>query len=441
MPIVFIHGVNTRDNETFRRDCATRETFLRDIVLMNLSTAGCNLSEMHIHNSYWGGHGVSFRWNQASLPSANALEPLGPGSEEPSESESEFALTVLALVGDSEPEDLHLEALGQWDGTLKRAAMADLPRFTGAVLSPITLDETIPGADWGETAEITGVLQALLILAADEAARDPHTEAAIAAARSDAMLMQLLEDDITTRFLQRVQNAGVLHDHTVADAHALAQLESLGTTDIPRIQARIHELFTRPTRHPVRDLRLQTLWAIRDSIHTRFAHFFGDVFVYLEERGSRDEPGPIIRTVHRDLQEAVATKQYPEEPLIVITHSMGGSIFYDLVTHYAPDLHADVWVSVGGQVGQFEEMKLFKASDKVVVLPQKVNEIKPRVRYWWNIYDPADMFAFRASPIFADVDADVEFDTQVMAIKSHGAYFRRPGLYHVLREYLERAFK
>ena len=57
------------------------------------------------------------------------------------------------------------------------------------------------------------------------------------------------------------------------------------------------------------------------------------------------------------------------EPLVVLSHSMGGQIVYDLVTHFLPRLdryagvRIDYWAAAASQIGLFEEMKLFLASD------------------------------------------------------------------------------
>jgi hypothetical protein len=56
------------------------------------------------------------------------------------------------------------------------------------------------------------------------------------------------------------------------------------------------------------------------------------------------------------------------EPLVVLTHSMGGQIFYDLVTHFLPrmpehrGIRIDYWCAAASQVGLFEELGLFLES-------------------------------------------------------------------------------
>ena len=103
----------------------------------------------------------------------------------------------------------------------------------------------------------------------------------------------------------------------------------------------------------------------------------GDIFVYLVARGDLRAPGPIVVAV-RDAILRAQNQAKPGEPLIVITHSMGGNIFYDLLTYYVPTMNVALWVSVGGQVAQFEEMKLFHASSSDGPNPQQ--GLRPQAR-------------------------------------------------------------
>jgi hypothetical protein len=134
-------------------------------------------------------------------------------------------------------------------------------------------------------------------------------------------------------------------------------------------------------------------------------------------------------------------RSHPQEPLIVVTHSMGGNIVYDILTHFAPELEVDAWISVGSQVGQFEEMKLFRASDPGIVKPSKVRGLKPHVKYWLNVYDPVDLFGFLAAPVFRDLDEDFLFRTGAGDLQSHGAYFKRPRFYREVFSRLERVLQ
>ena len=74
------------------------------------------------------------------------------------------------------------------------------------------------------------------------------------------------------------------------------------------------------------------------------ATFIGDAFQYLSERGDGSAPGPIGRTVLAALLEGSARARQSDEPLVVISHSFGGEIVYDILTHYAEE-QTSRWMS------------------------------------------------------------------------------------------------
>jgi hypothetical protein len=145
----------------------------------------------------------------------------------------------------------------------------------------------------------------------------------------------------------------------------------------------------------------------------------GDVFAYLSSRGTRERPGEIVRLVGDALDRA-----QQDGPLVIVAHSMGGNIVYDIVSHFRPDLEVECLVTVGSQVGLFEELSLFAASDPELpsaVVPRV--PALPQVRRWINIVDPADPLAYRVDPIFT---GPVEYDYASREPWAHTAYFRQP---------------
>ena len=169
----------------------------------------------------------------------------------------------------------------------------------------------------------------------------------------------------------------------------------------------------------------------RQGLNRSITSFLGDVFVYLNHRDDPGGgPGPILKLVLGEIRAAVA--RAPGEPLVFLTHSMGGNILYDILTHYATDLQVEFWGSVAAQVGPFEEMKLFKASNRSLQAPTKVGGLKPRLKHWINIYDPADVLSFYACPVFSDADEDIEYRTGANVFQSHSAYFKRASFHDLL---------
>ena len=200
---------------------------------------------------------------------------------------------------------------------------------------------------------------------------------------------------------------------------------------------RARELFARTLGAPGRVATIPLLQLKRESLNRRLVRFLGDVFVYLKERGDEASPGKIILAVREAIEKA--PRKSDDEPLIVISHSMGGNIIYDLVTHFNPQLRIDIWVSVAGQVAVFEEMKLFCHSDPQIKAPSKISGLRPQIKYWLNLYDPADPLSFRVAPVFAEVDADLPYLTGSSALKAHGEYFGRATFYDLVRDHIRKA--
>jgi hypothetical protein len=434
MPVIFIHGVNTRDNDDYRKNRAARDELLKRLVLQPLAEKGKRFEQIEIVNPYWGIFGVSFWWDQASLPEVHALENLGAENEATPESDLEFTETVKELAGARQLDSSRLENLGTGERLFQRAAEKDLTRFVETILSPLLLSEMRLAEDSGVKPETEGVLQALLAMAAKEVASDANVKAEMIAASSDDEVMELLKEKVKARFGQLAQSELATPKEVIS---LDKQLESLGPSWLEELKDRVGELFDRIQDAPARVAGASALDLFRDGLHRNFSHFLGDVFVYLNERGDKANPGPIVSTILEAIR--TAPKHHPDEPLIIITHSMGGNILYDILTYYAPELEVDVWVSVASQVGQFEEMKLFKASDKNIYKPNKVTGLKPPLGYWLNVYDPLDSFGFKVAPIFEDVNADVDYPTGAGALKAHGEYFGRASFYQMVREHIEKA--
>lgn len=164
----------------------------------------------------------------------------------------------------------------------------------------------------------------------------------------------------------------------------------------------------------------------RDKLNPFVAAFLGDVFVYLRE----DDRRKTIRAkVIGDLIAAYAARQ-PGEKLVVIGHSLGGVILYDLLSDRPAELPAEVQIdllmTVGSQPGLFEELKLFTASDDTI--PRTGVDKVPRLAHvadWVNVYDPIDLFGFRAQPMFEGCE-DFVFSSATGLIDAHTAYFKRP---------------
>jgi pimeloyl-ACP methyl ester carboxylesterase len=174
-------------------------------------------------------------------------------------------------------------------------------------------------------------------------------------------------------------------------------------------------------------------------VHAHATRFLGDVFVYIlqRERGSVEQPGPIVSTVLDALQAAWDGRTKEDPRLVVVAHSMGGNIMYEILTHYLPgrgsEIRVDVLVTVGSQVGIFEEMKLFAASDPAIPRdPARDRVQKPAaVDRWLNVFDRNDVFSFAAGAVFDGVE-DFSYSTGKGLLGAHGAYFALPSFHRRL---------
>ena len=182
----------------------------------------------------------------------------------------------------------------------------------------------------------------------------------------------------------------------------------------------------------------------RKPLTRRIATFMGDAFQYLAERGDGTKPGPIASKVLGDIQEAATQAKTTGEPLVVICHSFGGEIAYDIFTHYSngTELQVDVWVTVGSQVGLFEEMSLLWNSpgrlSPVTAIGNEALAAPGCVKRWINIVDANDVLGFLVLPVFTgktvpgrepNVVLDFNYDTGYAVTGAHSGYFEWPSFY------------
>jgi hypothetical protein len=170
----------------------------------------------------------------------------------------------------------------------------------------------------------------------------------------------------------------------------------------------------------------------RGPLNEKITLFVGDVFAYLAERDQR--PGAIRGRVLTALKQA--RQQAPAgEPLVVVTHSMGGQIVFDLAESFLENegLRIDFWVATASQVGLFEEMKLFIGSDPAVEAPRHAEAPNAKaLGYWWNVWDPNDVISYTAAPVFGTAVDDESYEGGASLAQAHSTYLQRPSFYRAL---------
>lgn len=172
---------------------------------------------------------------------------------------------------------------------------------------------------------------------------------------------------------------------------------------------------------PAEQLRTQ----VRRPLGEFVTAFFGDVLWYVAQRGDADAPGPIPTRVLETLIAARASAP-KDEPLVVLSHSMGGQIVYDLITHFLPqrpdlaDLRIDFWCAAASQVGFFAELGLFLEGPPDPPEPHPFPS-PAHLGAWWNAWDHKDLLSYRVSGIFDGVD-DTPYASRGTSWNEHNRY-------------------
>jgi hypothetical protein len=395
VPLVFIHGVSNRDTPEYRENQLSRDACFRAFVVPAL---GVDAQNFKIFNPYWGDEGVRFRWRNASLPEAAAdIETFG----------------VL------DPEDLRVAADVLAAARTDAADIVAVAKQSLPDAIDIVWSTAFPRAS---TPEEANALAKSYKQARLYAASNPKPDW-LAKAQSGNFLDQLMFD-VDTRDAARVPMT----------EGAEARWESFGGVEL---MDRLKEGLARITSLPASAMSSVVLTLGRRNTHLGAVQFLGDVFQYLHTRGDKKTPGPILKRVLDDFMNARNALSAGDPKLIVVGHSLGGVIAYDILSYFDPSIEVDVLVTVGSQVALFEEMALYKASQPDFV-PNPASDRLPRpakVKRWLNVLDPNDVFSFRIEGVFDGVK-DFEYETGFGTMAAHSGYFRRPSFFERLGERL-----
>ncbi|GGB61928.1 hypothetical protein GCM10008019_17310 [Deinococcus soli (ex Cha et al. 2016)] len=159
--------------------------------------------------------------------------------------------------------------------------------------------------------------------------------------------------------------------------------------------------------------------------------FLGDVLAYLNGRGTPERPGAIPQRVLAGLRAAHAARTHPHEPLVVLTHSMGGQLIFDALHAFLPadpdgaGVRVDFWCACASQVGAFHELGFTLGG------PTPDPHAGGRLGYFWNVWAYTDLLSFRAQGI-APGAHDTAFPLSGLVRSDHLAYLQQPDFYRTL---------
>jgi hypothetical protein len=188
--------------------------------------------------------------------------------------------------------------------------------------------------------------------------------------------------------------------------------------------------WTARRRHTVR----LTMGEVRRPFNEVLPTFVGDVLSYLDGRGTSQQPGLIARRVIDALQAAASpdVERAPGEPLVVLSHSMGGQLVFDALTAFADKIpggmpRVDFWCASGGQLGLFAQLGMFVADGDAALagVPPE------RLGYLWNAWSSSEVLSFPAQGRVARAhDSDFAFTGSPVA--NHMAYLTDEAFYRTL---------
>lgn len=394
MPIIYMHGVNTRDPKHFE---PVRE-YLRKIVAPAISSKPETVS---IRSADWFQLCAPPKWEGIARP-RTALSGMGANSRN----------EMLDAIVEATPRTEARASSSFTSGTMTSASSGiRLDRLSAAELSDlIALASAKPG-----TAPVQG---AKIGVAADRIAHDPNVRARLAQAGSP--------DDQWAIIAAEMQR----------DVEAQSAFVSAGAFDVLRdMKQRVQESLSRIASKPAVGLSMAA-GELRPALNDLVTRFLGDALYYVSGRGKAAAPGPIPSVLLKELRTAQTNKQENNnEPIVLLTHSMGGQIAYDTITSFLPaepnPIKVDYWCATASQVGYFEELNMFLASspDHSKATGRRTPVPTAHLGKWWNVWDTNDILSFTTKGIFADGIDDEEYKTGMSTASAHGGYLERPSFY------------
>jgi len=356
MPLVFVHGVNTRkgDTDAERRIFEDRGKLLREQFGVAFADRVSAADGLKAFTPYWGDLGVKFARNLASLPQSGVQE-LAVG--QPALAEL-VASTAAKLDADIiQLPELRTGPLVAVAKARSLSAALDL-LFAGSanVQQPAPLAQAMTNA-------LPDV--ARFAAAAEQYAAANPQPAWLANTRDDAAFVDELYKAVTAYagasaatlpagIAPKIQSLGVGSNVLTWLKQGAMAVKTAATTVVSTLKGAAAGAATDATRAAF----LELSGYVRPAASALAGRFIGDAFTYLEGRTA------IIDRVLATVREADQARRKGDEELYLVGHSFGGIILYDILTAFEPKLSCELYVTVGSQVALFAEMgRLAAAAD------------------------------------------------------------------------------
>lgn len=484
VPILFIHGVSVRDESGWQQI----EVLLRSYVAPQLASDPENVKIIHC---FWGLQAASLSWLGSSVPDSPAAAALKASVRRVRDGRKKLA--AVSKKAFKNPRFMHKGTTNKSsEFKPKPSRLKSLPKES---LSNYCTAAIMENESFSPTE------QALLAVAADQVAHSDEVIADLNQCNSIEEETAVLQSRVKTRFeaLKQgyVDRKEKYVDMTVNVAEKLSPRNVMQDVseklkarkqkyqdfkqevvdkiqqDVERYQDFKHDVKEKLTldniKHGVGEhLAHQANWAhrfgvdlkehmtramysptfaatrvaleMRNPLNRFVSRFLGDVFTYLHRRGNSAKPGPIPKTVMEQLAACRENqKERNGEALVVLSHSMGGQLVYDMVTHFLPNtpemenVRIDFWCASASQVGFFEELKLFLESspeygaDTGALVPYPD---KKHLGYWWNVWDHNDFVSYSVKGVVDGVD-DQFYNTGMDIVQAHVGYLVLPSFYRL----------
>ncbi|MBC8184553.1 hypothetical protein H8E88_25945 [candidate division KSB1 bacterium] len=180
-------------------------------------------------------------------------------------------------------------------------------------------------------------------------------------------------------------------------------------------------------------------------------HFFTDLDIYYSnKRIQQDNSSFFVRVIIRDKLAGVL-KKYLKKEILLIGHSMGSIIAYDVLTQTAPDVQVDTLVTPGSPLGlaiivnrikMEQNKKISKLSQ--LCTPENVtrhwfnlSDLRDKVTLNYNLSDDYDKNKKKIKPVDKIVYNNYKYNDEENPHKSYG-YLRTPEMAEIINTFLTR---